>query len=90
MGRRVGKPARDVIAADTVPVEIGSFHVPDSFDVASAGNDEIRAAYAAWERRCRDWYASHELRPVAELLADDAAMADVPFNPYEEMRNGTL
>jgi hypothetical protein len=74
-------PPPGKIPADTVPDEFASFHVPDDFDLDDASNEEIRAQYQDWERRCRGWHATHELRPLSELLADPVAMADEPWDP---------
>ena len=68
-----------------MPAEFQTFSVPDDFDPDCASADEIRAEYVAWERRVCEWDARHRTRSVAELLADPAAMADVPFNPHEEL-----
>jgi hypothetical protein len=56
----------------------------------TASSEEIRAAYQHWERRVREWRATHETPSTAELIADEQMMADVPFNPYAETEAGTL
>ena len=43
--------------------------------------EDLRLAWQRYEAGRRDFYARHDLRPVAELLADAVAMADVPWDP---------
>jgi hypothetical protein len=90
--RRVPRPApgKTLVGFDEIPDWVGTFSVPDDFDRDTASSEEIRAAYQDWERRVREWRATHETPSTAELIADEQMMADVPFNPYAEIEAGTL
>jgi len=58
-----------------------SYWLPDVSDHEFVTSAEIHKAYQRYEAARRDWHATHEVRPLAELLADPVAMADVPWNP---------
>jgi hypothetical protein len=92
MGKRIPKPppGKTLVGFDEIPDWVYTFTVPDDFDLDNATSAEIRAAYQDWEKRGREWKATHETPSTAELIADEQMMADAPFNPNAEIEAGTL
>jgi hypothetical protein len=90
--RRVPRPppGKTLVGFDGIPDWVYTFTVPDNFDLDNATSVEIRAEYQAWEKRVREWKATHETPSTAELIADERMMADAPFNPNAEIEAGTL
>ena len=75
--RKPRRTDKTPVGFDEIPEWVGTFTVPDDFDVEYATSAELRAAYQEWERMVKEWRATHETPGVAEAIA----MPDEPWDP---------
>ncbi len=84
------EPGKIPVATADIPEWRYGFHVEDNCDPQTAAEAEMRAAHADWQRKCKQFDDTHSTPSMAELLADEQAMSDTPFDPYAEIEAGTL
>lgn len=88
MPRRIPWPAPDKTPAAGVAEHIIVYRpekwLPPGLDPALAGDQELRESYQRHVAARVEWYATHDLRPVSELLADVKTLEDTPFDPYSD------
>lgn len=69
-------PGKTLVWFDEIPDWVYTFTVPDDLDLEYATSAELRSAYQEWERRVKEWRATHETPGVAEAIA----MPDGPWD----------
>jgi hypothetical protein len=75
--RKPRQTDKTLVGFDEIPDWVNGFHVDDDFPLDDATPEELRAAYADWQAKVREWRATHETPGVAEAIA----VPDEPWDP---------